>query len=351
MSKKLALTVGLISVGLVSGTATAQETTWRMPAAVPEGSFFYENFMERFADNVDTLTDGRLKIEPSGAGVIVPAFEIYDAVQDGVVEAGHSTPTFLINDNAANALFAGFPGGMGVESFVHWIYEGGGLEHLQQFRREEKGLHSLVVGIGTTEVLAHGHEPITSAEDLEGLSYRTAGPWSQILDETFNGSPTTVPPGEIFTLLQRGGVDAIEWATPGSNLSEGFHEITPYMAVPGVHQPTFLWEVVVTEERWNELPDDLKPLVEAAARLTTHESTVHFGHSDIQAMDEYAEAVEITELEQELIDTVQDAGRDWVTRRAEEQAAEGDSRLTELSQGYFEYQDRWGRNAYYLMRE
>ena len=67
-----------------------------------------------------------------------------------------------------------------------------------------------------------------------------------------------VPGGEIYTLLQRKGVDAIEWSTPGANLSEGFHEVAPYIIMPGVHQPSFVWEVVVKEETWQALPDALK---------------------------------------------------------------------------------------------
>lgn len=346
MNKKL-LSACAISLAALGNSAMADTIKWRMPAAVPEGSFFYENFMVRFSDNVNLLTGGKLVIEPFGAGVIVPAFEIYNAVEDGMVEAGHSTPTFLINRNPVNAIFAGFPGGMAPETKIHWIYEGGGLELLQEYRLEDMGLKSLVVGIGTTEVFAHSHSPITDAEDLKGLRYRTAGPWAEILDVYFDGAPTVVPPGEIFTLLQRRGVDAVEWATPGSNLSEGFHETTKYMSVPGVHQPTFLWEVVVTEDTWNSLPDDIKPLVESAAKLTTMESLLHFGHADIVSMDSYVETNEVIEISQELIDQVRSSGRKWI----EEKSSNSNEKVEEIVGNYIEYQDRWARNSFYLLHD
>ncbi|EIM74830.1 TRAP transporter, DctP family protein [Nitratireductor aquibiodomus RA22] len=44
--------------------AQAQEVTWRVPTSVPEGSPFYVNFLERFADNVGLLTDGAVEIQP-----------------------------------------------------------------------------------------------------------------------------------------------------------------------------------------------------------------------------------------------------------------------------------------------
>ncbi|KDE39049.1 MAG: C4-dicarboxylate ABC transporter substrate-binding protein [Nitrincola lacisaponensis] len=348
MSKKI-IAVSLALLAIIANSAMADQIKWRMPAAVPEGSFFYENFMVRFSKNVELLTGGRLEIQPFGAGVVVPAFEIYSAVEDGIIEAGHSTPTFLINRDPVNAIFAGFPGGMAPETKVHWIYEGGGLEMLQDYRLKNMGLKSLVVGIGTTEVFAHSHSAIQEAENLKGLRYRTAGPWAEILGNYFDGAPTVVPPGEIFTLLQRRGVDAVEWATPGSNLSEGFHEIAEYLAVPGVHQPTFLWEVVVKEDTWNKLPNELKPLVEAAAKLTTMESLVHFGHSDILSMDQYANTNKVVELSPELIEQVRSAGRDWINTKISDNST--GSETAAILESYLEYQDRWARNSFYLLHD
>ena len=252
--KRLAL-VG--AVAFATFGAQAQEVTWRVPTSVPEGSPFYVNFLERFADNVGLLTDGAVEIQPFGAGILVPALQVYDGVKDGIVEAGHSTPSYLVNQDPVNAIFAGFPGGMGPEAYSTWIFEEGGKEKLAEIRAEE-GLKSLVVGIGSSEIMAHANKPIKSAADLKGLKYRTSGPWAEVMRDYFDAVPTVVPPGEIYTLLERKGVDAIEWGPPSGNLPEGFHEAAPYIVVPGVHQPTFLWEVVVKQETWDALDEALR---------------------------------------------------------------------------------------------
>ena len=132
--KKLAL-VSVLSFAPMS--AIAQEVTWQIPTSVPEGSPFYVNFLERFAENADTLTEGRVKIEPFGAGVLVPALKVYDGVKDGIIQAGHSTPSYLVNQDPTNAIFAGFPGGMGPEPFITWIYEKGGKEKLAELRAKD----------------------------------------------------------------------------------------------------------------------------------------------------------------------------------------------------------------------
>lgn len=338
------------AVALVATGAQAQDVTWRVPTSVPEGSPFYVNFLERFASNVDLLTDGAVEIQPFGAGILVPALQVYDGVKDGIVEAGHSTPSYLVNQDPVNAIFAGFPGGMGPEAYSTWIFQGGGKEKLAELRAEE-GLKSLVVGIGSSEIMAHANKPITKAEDLKGLKYRTSGPWAEVMRDYFGAVPTVVPPGEIYTLLERKGVDAIEWGPPSGNLPEGFHEAAPYIVVPGVHQPTFLWEVVVKQETWDALDEAVRAKVEAAAELTTLQSLAHFYDQDMKAMATLrASKAEVIELEPAFQKQLTDAGRDWIQKTAEAQKAEGKPRMAEILAEYLAYEDRWAEQSGYLIR-
>ncbi|MDA7948943.1 MAG: TRAP transporter substrate-binding protein DctP [Hyphomicrobiaceae bacterium] len=348
--KSLILGLALIVAGNFS--AAAQDITWRVPTSVPEGSFFYKNFLERFAKNASIITDGKVKIQPFGAGVIVPAFEVYKSVQEGIVEAGHSTPSYLVNQDPTNAIFASFPGGMSAEATLTWLYDGGGAKKLTEFRRDKMGLHSLVVGVGTSEVLAHSNKPLKTLKDFANLKYRTSGAWAAVLKEDLKGVPTVVPGGEIYTLLQRKGVDAIEWATPGSNITEGFHEVAPYMVFPGVHQPSFVWEIVVKKEKWDALPDDLKKKLELAARLSTYESFTYFLDADMKAMGEYAKTkVELLTLPPDVVKALREAGRNWARKKAKALADGGDKRMQSILDDYFAYQAQWAKGSKYLVRD
>lgn len=340
--RKWALAAPLLFAGL---PVSAQDIKWQVPTSVPEGSPFFVNFLERFANNVDELTSGRVEIEPFGAGVLVPALQVYDGVKDGVIQAGHSTPSYLVNQDPMNAIFAGFPGGMGPEAYITWIYEDGGKEALYDLR-EKEGLKSLIVGIGSSEIMAHSNVPVQSAEDLKGLKYRTSGPWAEVMREYFGAVPTVVPPGEIYTLLQRKGVDLIEWGPPSANLPEGFHEAAKYIIVPGVHQPTFLWEVVLKQETWDALDDDLKPLLETAAELTTMQGLLNFYSQDVKAMKTYREGRnEIITLDPEFVTELSAAGEDWIAKKAE-----GREDMSELLANYMSFKDSWSSESSYLIR-
>lgn len=330
----------------------AKEVTWKVPTSVPEGSFFYNNFLKRFNDHLAVYSEGELKLRTFGAGVVVPAFQVYEAVQDGIVEAGHSTSSYLVNQDPTNAIFAGFPGGMSPEATITWLYEGGGLESLQQYRQETMGLHTMIVGLGTSEILAHANKPIHSIADFENLKYRTSGAWAGVLKNYLHGVPTVVPPGEIYTLLQRKGVDAVEWATPGSNIMEGFHEVAPYIITPGIHQPTFVWEFFMKKERWDALSPELQNRIEDAARLTTMESYLHFAHEDMKAMDKYKEyGIEVITLDKDVIAQIRGFGHQWMQERASEESAKGNQHMQTLLKNYLAYQERWARNSSVLVRD
>lgn len=348
LTQALAATVLAVSM---TGLATAAEVTWRVPTSVPEGSPFYQNFLERFATNVKTLTSGRVEIQPFGAGVIVPALKVFDSVQDGVVEAGHSTSSYLVNQNPVNAIFAGFPGGMGPDAYKAWLYRGGGKERLQTLR-DSQGLKTMIVGIGSTEILAHANKPIRSAEDLKGLKYRTSGAWAEVMRDYFGAVPTVVPAGETYTLLQRKGVDAVEWAPPSANMPEGFHQAAKYIVVPGVHQPTFMWEVFVKKETWDKVPADLQPLIEAAAELTTQQGLDFFYDADMAAMAKYRSGRnEIISLDDAFIKQLSEAGYDWMNKTAEAEKAAGRPEMSEVLADYQAYHNLWKAESDYLIRD
>lgn len=343
----------LAAAACLAGTmgAAQAETKWRMATTVSEGSFNYVNFSEAFADNVKDLTNGELTIEVYAAGLLAPAFKVHEAVQDGIAEAGNTAPTYITNLDPLNAVFGGFPGGMGPEGTLTWLYEDGGLELLQKFRREKMGLHSLIVGLGPSEILAHSNVPIRKLDDFVGLKYRTSGLFADVLTE-LGAVPTVVPGTELYTLLERKGVDAMEWSTPGSNLGEGFHNITKYIVIPGVNQPSWLWEMVVKAETWDALPENIRTQVEAAAKLTTMEALPKFYAADLKAMDAYREnGNEVIELEEDVVQAISDLGRKRILQLAEERKAAGEPLLAEVMDSYFAFKDLWARNSSYSIRD
>ena len=81
----------------------------------------------------------------------------------------------------------------------------------------------------------------------------------------FVGTAINLPGGEIFTSMQTGVIDATEWVGPYNDLAFGLHQVASYYYYPGWQEPGPTLEVIVNQEAWDELPDDLKAIVETAA--------------------------------------------------------------------------------------
>jgi TRAP-type mannitol/chloroaromatic compound transport system substrate-binding protein len=98
-------------------------------------------------------------------------------------------------------------------------------------------------------------------EDFKGMKVRTPGWYMDILTR-LGVSVTPIPGSEIYLALERGIIDACEFSSPAVNLPMGFHEVTKYVIEPGAHQPSCQFDIFINKDAWNELPDDLKAIVE-----------------------------------------------------------------------------------------
>lgn len=335
----------ILAAGTFSATAQEETFTWRMTQAFPETSAFYQLFALPFVERVKNLTDGRLTIEPYPAGVIAPSFEAYDAAMDGTADAVQSSAVYIVNRDPANAVLNVFPGGMGPEALYQWMWHGGGKELLAEHREETMGLHAIPCGLGATELFAQSHKPLRTLEDFKGVKFRTAGSFADVLTE-MGASPTVVPGSEVYTMLERGAIDATEWSGPAENVKAGLQETSKYIIYPGVHTRAFFQEFAVRTELWDALPEDLQYKVTAACQLSSLDTLMAFDALDREAWAELKKGNnEIIRLDDEVIDRITELGRKWVLDKAAEQTAAGNDWMQRVADSYFAFYDDWMQNT------
>ena len=83
---------------------------------------------ERFSTLVEEMSQGQLKVKVYGAGELVPAMGVFDAVSSGSVEMGHGGAYYWKGKVPAAQFFAGVPFGFTADEINAWVYRGGGLE-------------------------------------------------------------------------------------------------------------------------------------------------------------------------------------------------------------------------------
>tara|TARA_B000000557_G_C20797683_1_gene454035 strand:- start:1325 stop:2023 length:699 start_codon:yes stop_codon:yes gene_type:complete len=203
---------------------------------------------------------------------------------------------------------------------LHWLYRAGGAELQREFRDQKFGLISMPLFVRTSEVFLHSRKPVKTLKDLQGLKLRTAGAWLEI-SKGMGASPVTMPGGEVYTALERGTIDATEWGTLYENKSPGFHKVTKYVIIPGVHQPTAPFELLINKKAWGKLSSEDKKLVEDAAFMTTMNSWLTIGDEDAKALEFFkSKGNEIIELAPEVQYEGREAGVKWAEGVAKENA-------------------------------
>src|SRR3546814_13514471 len=90
---------------------------------------------------------------------------------------------------------------------------------------------------------------------------------------------------EIFPAMQSGAVDAAEWVGPWNDLAFGLHQVAKYYYMPAFHEPGPGLEVVVNKARFEELPGDLKKIVEYAVGSVAHTTDGDFHYHNVVSLD------------------------------------------------------------------
>lgn len=263
------------SVGESPSTAISEEVfEWKMVTSWPKNLPAIGVAPERFAELVDTMSNGRLKIKVYGANEYVPADEVFDAVSNGSAQMGHGAAYYWVGKAPAAVLFTTIPFGMTAQEMNAWIAYGGGLE---LWRELYEPFDVIPMACGNSGVQMGGwfNVEINTLDDLKGLVMRIPGLAGEVMQRA-GAAPTTMPASEIYTALQSGTIDATEWVGPYNDLALGLHDIAKYYYYPGWHEPGATIELIVNEQAFEELPTDLQKIVEVASRAINQDMLDEF---------------------------------------------------------------------------
>lgn len=270
-----------------------------------------------FADRLNQLSGGRMQVQVFPAGALGGALNVTNTVQKGVADMGHTWIGYDWGRDTTTVLLGGYAGSFDSEHMLHWLYEGGGVKLQREYREKEFDVISFPLFIRTAEVFLHSRKPVRTLKDLEGLKLRTAGAWIE-MSASMGAAPVTTPGGEIYAALERGVIDATEWGTLWENISPGFAKVAKYIIIPGVHQPTAPFELVLNKRMWEKLTPTDQELIETVAQLVTFESWLRIGQEDAKALEFFKQSGnEIIELEPEVQYEARRIGLQWAEGQAQ----------------------------------
>ncbi len=289
---------------------------WRVQGFTPPGTLFY-TWLEDLAELVEELSGGRLIFDTYPPGAIVPPFEALSAVRDGVLDANHGYPGMWIGHNIAAPLFNSVPGGFLAQDQAMWLYEGGGME-LYQEMMDPFNAKILVAGLIGMEIFMWSETPMHTIDDMRGKQLRMMPLMGEILGDN-DLSVVFLPGGEIIPSLERGVLDAAEYSIPAFDITLGFQDVANYYHYPGIHQPASFLELAINQGKWNELPDDLKSILEHACRLSVFDIWIESEAENIRVLEQFEEmGLEQIVMEEESVTTMMNWSNEWMDEKSAE---------------------------------
>jgi TRAP-type C4-dicarboxylate transport system substrate-binding protein len=222
------------------GAATAQEVTLKAVNAFQEGTYYARTF-ERWVQKLNAEGKGVVQINYLGGPKAIPTMEQGAALRNGVVDLANTTTSFLagVSPESLALNYATVP----------WaeMRRNGTVDHLNKLMME-KGLYYFArTGDGVPYHL-YLNKKIDKA-DLSGLKIRIAPIYREFFNK-MGASVMQIPPGEVFTALERGVVDGYGWPLIGI-FDLGWHEKTKFRVDPGFYNIEL--GIVFSARTWNAL--------------------------------------------------------------------------------------------------
>lgn len=263
-------------------------------------SHHVEEFVQEFIDEVEEVTEGRVKITSyPGASLAAPEDQ-YDALVSGAVDIVVSVHSYTPNEFPLSSV-------MELPQMAEDAKEGSKIlwdltNEFEQFDLEYDGAVPLWTFTSDPGQIYTTDKPIKSIDDLKGLKIRSPSALTNKWLEALGATPVSMPMNDNFEALERGVVDGT--IAPWEAVKAwGLNEVINYATVGNFYMTSFY--AVINEEVWQSISEEDR---EAIQGLIGEETSVLAGGSfdDVgeEAVNEALEkGIEIIELSgNELVD-------------------------------------------------
>ncbi len=275
----VASAAGVVGISTLSSCTTESESgakatpailskkkyNWRMTTVWGKNFPVFGEAANLLSEWVAQMSNGRLNIKIYGSGELVPGLEAFDTTSSGTTEMGAGAAYYWQGKAPAAAFFAAVPFGMNAQQAQSWMI-GGDAEGYNLWKEVYAPFNLVPFLAGNTGVQMGGwfNKEINSIRDLKGLKMRIPGLAGKVLEKA-GGSAINVAPGELYTNLERGVIDATEWVGPYHDYKLGLNKVAKYYYAPGWHEPGTQLEFFANKAAYDKLPKDLQEILYTAS--------------------------------------------------------------------------------------
>ncbi|CAG1014954.1 MAG: TRAP transporter substrate-binding protein [Rhizobiaceae bacterium] len=246
---------------LMTGTAFAQTTTLRIQTHYTPESLSGVNAAS-FIDDVQTMSNGEIKIEMFYSSSVVKSVETFDAAATGILDCDMTGGAYQTGKNPAFQFVGDIMGGYDTPyQQLSWLLLGGGLETAQKLynKYDMELIGWWVVG---QESLS-STKPIRNSDDFKDWKFRSPPGMETKIFEKLGAKPIVMDFSEVFTALQTGIIDGADYSILANNKSIGLYDIAKHATYPGFHSmPSD--HLACNKAKWDTMPEHHRRIMRVA---------------------------------------------------------------------------------------
>ena len=249
---------GLLCALLVAApvVSVSAQTTLKAISPWPTAYYWVEPLME-FQRMVDARLGGKLKIEYLGGKEVIPTFEQFEGLRNGVVDVILGASSYYTGQvpEAMSVLYSRLS--------PRELRKKGFYDLMRKIHMDKGGVVYLAnVGGGVNKAFRMYTNKKVTKPDFSGMKFRVSPVYVELV-KALGGTPVVMAPSEIYTALDRGVVDGYGWSYGGIS-DFGWQEVTKYAIDHGFYSANTA--ILINVDKWNALPQEVRDELEVIGR-------------------------------------------------------------------------------------
>jgi TRAP-type C4-dicarboxylate transport system substrate-binding protein len=304
MKRSVVIIALLLSVALVLGSenqssADSQQTkqntkviTLRLSHTSPKDhKNYYSRYSDKFAELAAKYTGGRLQVKTFGEGELYGSYiEMAKAVMEGALNMGFIIPsTAYPQAGIPEAAAPMIPRLLKTEeAYYEFLSRPDGYGVIDQLAADKgvKRLDSVIFG----KYYLYTPKEINEPADFQGLIMRYGGGAIDIAGKALGTTPSPLTISEVYSGLQQGVIDGAATGLDGFSRRK-WYEVAPYVVAKNWMFTWYNVDLIINQNTWAKLPQDLQEIVEEKVIPELHEWAVAEAHAEWEKAEKDVEAV------------------------------------------------------------
>ncbi len=216
------------------------------------------NVINPWVKMIEERTGGKVKMTVYYAAALAPPPQTFESTVSGVADVSeglvYATPGRFPLTETVMLPELGLETSLSCSKALWQLYQ-----TVPELKKEWQGVKMLWLHTTPGIKLITRKKPVRSLEDLKGLKIRVSGATAVKMGKALGFTPVSMGIGDLYLGLEKGVIDGV--ALPSEILvSRRLGEVTKYVTDIDLGHDAFF--VVMNENSWKGLPDDVKKVIE-----------------------------------------------------------------------------------------